>query len=372
MQPTSTENNVNTNPPKRSKRKWLIAAAAIALIILIIVFSGSSKETPKEEEKIVAALTVSSAAATHAQWAKTLIASGAVAAWQEAIIGSEISGQRLIEVAVNVGDEVKKGQVLARFNPDTIKAEQAELYAQWQQAEADSKRAVSLKDSGAMSAQQIETYKSSAAVAKARYEAKALQLKYATVIAPDDGVISARNATLGGIANAGSELFRMIIQGRLEWRGELTAEQLVNVKEGQVVVLKLPDGSASEATIRQISPILSAQRMATVYADIKTGSHAYAGMYANGSIELKKSQAIIVPAASVVIRDGHSYVFKLADKNAETKVILQEVKTGRDQDNFTEIVSGLNEGDFVAVKGAGFLNNDDTVRVSNEISNEAK
>jgi len=345
----------------------------ISVVVVVAAFfalRGHKNGVEKDVPIAAAALTVQTATATTAQWPQTLQASGTIAAWQEAIIGSEISGQRLVAVNVNVGDTVKKGQVLARYNNATLHAEQAELEATWRQAESDRKRAVALKGSGALSKQQIENYANQAAIAKARLDAKNLQLRYATVVAPDGGTISARNATLGAIGTAGNELFRLILGDRIEWRGELSAAQLAQVKTGESVTLALPDGDVAQAKIRQLSPALDSQsRLAIAYADIAPGSHAHAGIYASGTIAMAVRPALVVPAVSVVIRDGRSYVFTLGDNNANThstdtnKVVQQAVTTGRHQGDAVEIVEGLSEGAKVVTQGAGFLNDGDKVRL---------
>jgi len=154
----------------------------------------------------------------------------------------------------------------------------------------------------------------------------------------------------------------MIRQDRLEWRGELTAAQLARIRTGQRVTLELPDGATAMAKVRQLAPSLEGQtRLGIVYADIAPGSAARAGMYANGSVVLAQSPAVTVPAASVVIRDGRSYVLKMAGAD---KVALQAVTTGRRHGESVEIVSGLGAGDKVVAQGAGFLNDGDVVRVA--------
>lgn len=368
----------------------LVHLAALAVPILAAL-SGCGAKAEKAPPQSAPALTVQLATATTTDWAETLEVSGPIVAWQEAIIGSEISGQRLTELRVNVGDRVKKGEVLARYNTDTLQAEQAEQQAMWQQAESDRQRAVALQDKGALSRQQIENYINQARVAKARLDAKNLQLRYATVVAPEDGVISSRSATLGAIGTLGGELFRLIVNSRLEWRGELSAEQLPQVRTGQPVVLTLPDGSTVQATIRQLSPSLNAQsRMAIAYADIVPNSRAHAGMYASGTIAMQTRTALVVPAVSVVIRDGRTYVFAVdttvapgnaaapkSDKpeksdtskgghDAVHKVAQQPVSTGLHQGSNVEIASGLKAGTRVVMQGAGFLNDGDSVRVVSE------
>lgn len=354
----------------------VVRGAVVALTAVFAMLAGCGAKTEKAAPVAAPALSVEVATAAIANWPDTLQVSGAIAAWQEAIIGSEISGQRLLEVCVNVGDRVKKGQVLARFNTDTLMAEQAELTALWRQAEADRQRALALQDKGALSRQQIESYVNQAAVAKARLDAKDLQVRYATVVAPADGVISARNATLGSISTLGGELFRLIVHSRLEWRGELSAEQLSMVKVGQQVTLTLPDGSTASAKIRQLSPSLNSQsRMATAYADIQPGSRAQAGMYVSGTIEMQSQPALVVPAVSVIIRDGRTYVFSVGsaatgsgaptagDRPDVIKVSQQLVTTGRQRGAEIEISSGLTTGARVVTQGAGFLNEGDAVRV---------
>jgi hypothetical protein len=123
--------------------------------------------------------------------------------------------------------------------------------------------------------------------------------------------------------------------------------------------------------------------MAIAYADILPGSRAHAGMYASGTIAMQMRPALVVPAVSVVIRDGRTYVFTVNTKVTSTgaeaakgtskgnpgqgeavyKVAQQLVTTGRHQGSDVEITAGLNDGAHVVMQGAGFLNEGDTVRV---------
>ncbi|XAH23766.1 efflux RND transporter periplasmic adaptor subunit [Xylophilus sp. GW821-FHT01B05] len=307
-------------------------------------------------------MTVTVTATTEARWPTTLEASGSIAPWQDAVIGSQVSGLRLTDIRVNVGDHVKRGQVLAVFDVDLLRADEARLQALSQQAEANGKRALQLKGSGGISEQEVLQYTTQADVAKAQLQSTRLQLRYAEVTAMDDGVISARTATVGAVYGTGQELFRMIRQSRLEWRGEMTAVQLAQVQPGQRVELALPDGSSAIAKVRQIAPSLDGQtRLGIAYADIGPGSAARAGMYVRGQVALPDSRAVFVPAASVVIRDGRSYVPKLLDGD---RIGLQAVTVGRRQKDRLEIVSGLRVGEKVAVQGAGFLNDGDLVHVA--------
>lgn len=363
------------------RKQWVPLLGMTVVIVAALVGFGSTLANTSRSEpppKVNAALTVTAAAAQRASWSATLDAQGSIAPWQEASIGAQVGGLRLAGVFANVGDVVKRGQLLARFDAQMLRADEAQLKASLVQAEASAAqaeanrhRALLLKGSGGISEQEILQYVTQAdtanaqvGVARAQLDAKQLQLHYADILAPDDGEISARTATLGAVANSGEELFRLIRRGHLEWRGELTAMQLSRIQKGQRIALSLPDGSTAIARVRQTAPTLdTASRLGLVYADIEPGSTARAGMYAGGRIVLTQSNALVVAAASVVIRDGRSYVFKLQDGASGSRVVQQAVTVGRRQGNDVEILQGLAEGDRVAVQGAGFLDDGDVVRV---------
>jgi multidrug efflux pump subunit AcrA (membrane-fusion protein) len=104
-------------------------------------------------------------------------------------------------------------------------------------------------------------------------------------------------------------------------------------------------------------------RLATVYADVHQGSNARAGMYAEGRIELERNTAWVVPAQSVIIRDGRSQVAALVDAGEVSTIALQRVTIGRRLGEEVEILAGLEAGQPVVVQGAGFLNSGDIVRI---------
>ncbi|MDT4289292.1 efflux RND transporter periplasmic adaptor subunit [Methylomonas sp. MO1] len=355
---------------------FTVLACCAMLIVWLLRPESPDASTPV---KAVPALTVTRAMPQWRQWPTTIEASGAIAAWQEAVIGAQQTGLRLIEVNVNVGDQVKRGQLLARFDADMLRADLAQLQANLAQARAtaaqaeiNKQRVLKLKNAATLSQQELLRYETEAEtsriqvdVIKAQLAAKQLQLSYAEVRAPDDGAISARMATLGAVAGSGQELFRLIRQNRLEWRGELTAGQIAQIQTGQAIQLSLPDGSVAQAKVRQLAPALDEQsRLGVMYADIVPGSQARAGMYANGRIELSQRPALVVPAAGVVIRDGRSYVLKLHSDADTSPVSLQAVATGRRYGVEIEIVQGLSETDRVVVEGAGFLNDGDLVHIA--------
>jgi RND family efflux transporter MFP subunit len=312
------------------------------------------------------------------QWPQIVPANGNIVAWQEAVIGPEISGHRLTDVLVNVGDVVKKGQVLARISSDTANAELAqtkaaavEAEAQLAEAKANADRARQIQATGALSAQQINQYLTQEQTAlarlnaaRAKVQADELRLSHTRVVAPDDGVISARTATVGSLANQGQELFRLIRGGRLEWRAEVTAVDLTRVKSGTAATLTTPSGQAVQGKVRMVAPTVDPQtRTAIVYVDLPTSAQsagARAGMFARGSFELGKTDALTLPQTAVLQREGFSYAFRV---DPDSRVSQVKVEVGRRLGDRVEIVSGLAPDMRVVNSGVGFLADGDLVRV---------
>ncbi|MBM3617115.1 MAG: efflux RND transporter periplasmic adaptor subunit [Alphaproteobacteria bacterium] len=356
-----------------------IIPVILLVIVLAVVIAIASRDKPDENAEPAAALTVSLVKAQGIDWPETIEASGAIEPWQEAIIGAEVGGLRLSDVLVDVGEKVKKGQVLARFDEATTRANIAQQRASVAQAqaalaeaEANAKRAETLRDTGALSEQEILNFTTQATTARAQLEAARaqldvsdLQLTYTRVVAPDDGVISARTATVGSVAAVGTELFRMVRQSRLEWRAELTGTQLTRVQPGYEAKFTLPDGTEGKGKVRQLAPVLNDRtRTAIAYVDIdKDAKSARAGMFVTGRIETGSTKGVAVPQGAVVRRDGYEYIFKVT---AEGKVEQHKVATGRREGDLLEIREGLATGDAIVGKGAGFLNDGDKVDVVEE------
>ncbi len=374
-------------------RHTLIAVTAVALLGIALVTFGVRAADDKKPAAAAPkpALTVTVTQPQSASLPLRISANGNIAPWQEASIGTEANGLRLAEVRVNVGDVVKRGQVLATFAPDTMQAEVAQIRASVAEAEAtlaeaaaNAQRARELQTTGALSAQQINQYLTAERTAQARVEAQRaaagmqqLRLKQTQVLAPDSGVISARSATVGAVLPAGQELFRMIRQGKLEWRAEVAAADLARLQPGMAVSLSVnaaaANGSAGSAPIagrvRMVAPTVDAQtRNGLVYVDMPAPGEARAGMFARGDFDIGSGQGMTLPQSAVQLRDGFSYVLRVG---ADSKVSEAKVTVGRRVGDRIEITGGLDAAARVVASGGGFLGDGDTVRVVEAISAKA-
>jgi RND family efflux transporter MFP subunit len=374
--------SASSSPATGQNRKWLALAAVLALALIAALVWWLRPSGGEATDASAAAaiepkpvMTVTVAEPQRETLAIALQANGNVSAWQEASVGAEVNGLRLAAVNVNVGDAVKKGQVLATFTTDTARADSLQSKASVVQAEAgylnakaDADRARSIQDSGALSASQIAQYVTQEKVAKAQWEAsKALlsateiRLGNTTVKAPDDGLISARGATVGAVVGAGQELFRLIRQSRMEWRAEVTASEVGRIRVGQKARVTLATGIELNGKVRAIAPSANEQtRNILVYVDLPRHNDLKAGTFARGVFAIGQSEALTAPTPAIVVRDGNNFVFVV---DAESKAAARQVQTGRRVGDRVEIVEGLQVGERVAVQGAGFLNDGDLVKV---------
>jgi RND family efflux transporter MFP subunit len=244
----------------------------------------------------------------------------------------------------------------------------AEAEAALAEAAANAQRARDLQPQGVLSVQQTNQILTAERTAQARVEAARaslqvlqLRLKQAQVLAPDDGVISARSATVGAVVGSGQELFRLIRQGRLEWRAEVAATELALLRPGQAVRVTPAGGGTVEGRVRMLAPTVDpATRNALVYVDLPQPGAARPGMFARGEFELERANVLTLPQTAVLLREGHSYVFRL---EAGNQVVQTKVGLGRRVGDRVEITSGVAPDARVVAQGAGFLADGDLVRV---------
>ena len=161
----------------------------------------------------------------------------------------------------------------------------------------------------------------------------------------------------------------MVRQGRLEWRAEVTAEELGRIKVGTKVFVYPASLSKNQGyvmgSVRVIAPTVDPQsRTAIVYVDLPDMSQdnatLRAGMFAHGKFDLGETTGLTLAQEAVVVRDGFSYVFKVG---ADNRVVQLKVKLGLRFDKRVEIIEGVALDDVIAESGAGFLTNGDLVAI---------
>lgn len=372
----------------------LIAAGVLAVGGLGLVASQSrAADAVKPGATAKPALTVAVAQAKTGSIPIKLSANGNVMAWQEASLGAEANGLRVAELHATIGDRVKRGQLLASFAAESVQADVAlaratvaEASANALDASANADRARAVQGTGALSAQQINQYLTAEMAAKARVDsakaqldAQQLRLKHTRLESPDDGVISARSATVGTVVGAGTEMFKLIRQGRLEWRGEVTSAEIGRIAAGTAVVVTAPGGAQMQGRVRMVAPTVdTATRNGLVYVDLSgpvtgtvraaasVGASFKPGMFARGEFALGNSGGLTVVNTAIVVRDGFSYVYRIGTDHRVTQV---KVQTGRTLGDQVELLGGVSPADKLVASGASFLSEGDLVKVVDSKAN---
>ncbi|WP_245313588.1 efflux RND transporter periplasmic adaptor subunit [Rhizobium sp. R635] len=328
------------------------------------------------EPAAATALTVSLTAPAQREWSETVPASGWLKPWQEAVIASETSGLRITDVLVDVGSVVTKGQTLVRLSQESVLADLrkqeaavATAKASLSKAKANADRARQLQPSGALSDEKIVEYLADEQTAtasltseEAALDSEKIKLAQTTITAVDDGLITSRSADLGAVVSAGTELFRMVRQQRIEWQAEVSARYLPRISQGLSVQVNGPEGHAIEGKVRLVGPSVSTDTSrAIVYVTLPDDTRPRTGLYVTGNIELQTSPALTVPETAIVFRDGISYVFTASEDQRVQRV---RVETGRRNDGEVEIVSGIDRTSKVVTSGGAFLSDNDLVKIA--------
>jgi RND family efflux transporter MFP subunit len=356
------------------------AAAAIAFVIggatALLTSEGRAETETAQAQPAGLAVTTTEVAARKLPL--RIPASGTIAAVDEIVLGSEVAGLAVAELLVDEGDTVAKGQVLARLNRSILDAQIAQASAQILsarasavEAEANLGRAVELGVKGFVSKQSIDQRRSAATSARAMvavYEAQRDELEarlaQTVIAAPADGVIASRGVSQGQVVGNGTELFRIIRDGKLEWKAELPDHQLSFLSEGQKATVVAGAGSV-EGSIRLISETIDARsRNGVVHVALPADARLRSGMFARGEMMGGEVDVLTLPEAAVVTRDGESYVFTVA---AQGRVQLTKIETGVRTARLVEIRKGLPKGARVVLDGAGLLSEGDQVRVTGHV-----
>lgn len=196
---------------------------------------------------------------------------------------------------------------------------------------------------------------------QARVKGTRFRLEQTQIIAPDDGIITDRQATLGKVVSPGDILFRLHRQNRLEWRAQLSSNELSFIRTGQSVEITLPGSSVISGTVRKIAPTIDPHnRNGLVYVDLKSTEFTRTGTFATGQILLEKIQVLAIPQTAISFREGFAWVF-LVDK--EGRVRQHQVTTAEQRNGWVVITDGISQHDHIVAGGVTFLSEGDRVRV---------
>ena len=346
--------------PRFPMRPFL--ACLFAGFSLSAALAVAAEPAPETKEGARAVLAVRTIAPQRQQWVRHVRATGNIAPWQEVIVSAQVAGLRILELRAQVGDQVKKGQVLAVLDREQVEQELLQAQAAAEETLARARRARELADSGAISRQQIDAALAAEKTHDAQLALAKMRFRRAEVVAPYDGVITARQAMPGMVPDVGTPLFHMLRDNRLEWQAKVASHELPRLRKGMEAQLSNAAGESVSGKIRQIAPTVDARtREAIVYVDLPADAGVRAGEFVEGELVTATEPVLTVAQEAIIVRDGFSWVFTL---EADSRVRQRKVQTGQMRGNEVEILSGLDEKQRVVTTGVGFLHDGDAVRIS--------
>lgn len=349
---------------------------AMALSAFLLASCGGHGDEKKDEKAAGGSRqTVSAATVVQTNLNRTVTASGTVSAWEDVPVAAETGGLTAVAVYVDEGAYVRQGQPLVQMNDVLLRAQLQQQQAQVQLAQANVARddaaldrAQQLKERGFLSQASLDTAlanqrasNANLAAARATLAQTQTQLSQATIRAPVGGMITSRSVTKGQIISAGTELFRMVRNGRLELDAQVPETELGLIRAGQSATVTSSEAGQTTGSVRIVTPEVNATtRLGLARISLAPGAQLRPGMFARADIAVGDQPATTVPTGSVLYRENKPGVFVL---NGDSSVHFQPVTILSRTDAQTA-VSGVNVGVRVVVDGAGFLNEGDRVNVA--------
>lgn len=295
---------------------------------------------------------------------QTFVAEAAVEAVKQAVVSAQVPG-RVVDVAFDVGDAVKKGQVLVRIDDSEVRHVVAGSEAQVAQAQANLQNArLAFERSKQLLAQK---FVSQAAVDKsqAEYKAAEAQLKaalagvgqssaareFATIVAPYDGIVAARHVELGEMAGPGKPLMTVYSPKGLRVVASIPQHKLSQVRLAPRAQVEFPELRqwivGTRITILPVADVLTHTTRARV--DLPPDLQGvYPGMFARAHFAIGRVKKLLIPAAAVVRRSEVTAVYVV---DAKSQVHFRQVRLGEPVgQNEVEILSGLVQGEQVSVE----------------------
>jgi HlyD family secretion protein len=364
------------------RRKWLLGATGVALLLALGAAYWMSRASapkavvPLAERTSVPLVSVVTPGVRPV--ASQVNFTGTIQARHELPIGDSGDTGRIVAVYVQVGDRVRRGQLLARIDDSVLAPQVAQLTAALEQARAQAalstaeyKRGVAVGPAGGLSAQDIEKLQAASVMDQANIKVVAAQLAVmraklalTRIVAPTDGVILTRNAEVGQIAvSGGPALFQMEDAGQVEMIGQVAEQDMANLKVGQpaaVYLIGSPQPFAGRIWLLGAT-IDPQSRLGEIRIALAPNSALRPGAFARASVTLARADRPVLPQTAVMADSTGSYVFVIG---RDGEVLRRPVEVGSVVPSGVVIAQGLSGRERVVTMDGGFLHSGERVTVA--------
>ena len=327
-----------------------------SLCLFVVACSrGGAAEKPKADA-VAPGVPVKVTPAAGRKLARTVEFSGSLASPEDSTIAAEVEG-KIVGLKFDLGDKVRRGDVLARINPDEYKFRMDQAEAQKQQTEANLKRVEQLAKNEMVPAAQLDDAKSQAAQSRALADLAKKKFGDTEVRAPFDGAVAKRSIMPGEYVKPGQALFQVVSLDPLKMTGEVPERFLPDIHQGDAVeahVDAFPDKNF-EGKVSRVAPSVNPQsRSFTIEALITNKDRLLRpGMFAKLHLHFAgEEDAIVVPENAVSAFAGVSRVFVIAGNVAHEKKVEIDQHLS---DGMVAIKGEVKAGDQVATAGLARL-----------------
>jgi HlyD family secretion protein len=289
---------------------------------------------------------------------------GSVVPRENVMVMSELSGLRVRAVYVEAGDRVRKGQPIALLDSESLSIDSQSLQTEFERTRDEYDRIKEMLALGIVSKEFGRQRQAAFEVARARLNSAQLNVRRAQIVAPTDGLIYERIATVGGLTGATEPLFRIAKDGKVEMEASVPEALVRRLKPGMPVTLTLAGESEPvSGTVRLISPLVDAARRTTgVRIRFDRERSAPVGVFCEASITVASVTGSVVPATALQQDAQGLYVWQVSAANTVArKPVTVSMRTGG-----SVAVKEALEGPRIVAKAGAFLKEGDLVALVKE------
>lgn len=332
----------------------------IAAVAMTACASNDTKTTSANSESVETAVLVKSANAELQTINVTETYTSEIKPYKENDITPAVAGLHISQIKVDVGDHVRKGQVLVVMDQTTLKQQELNLAT----TEDSYNRMKPVHEAGGVSDQQIIQLENQLNLQR---EVVENLRKNSTILSPITGIVTARNFESGDLF-AQMPILHIMQINMLKVMANISEQYYTNVKVGQEVDIEVDifPGETFKGKVSRINPALdAATRTFGVEITIPNAKERLRpGMYARATFSMGERESVMIPDQALQKQAGSSerFVYVIKDGKAEYRF----VKDGRRVGDKIEILEGLTAGEQVATTSFTRLMSGQKVEIKNE------
>lgn len=338
----------------------LFPAAILLLTLLGGPVPALKASEPTNQMRRPEPVAVSVAKASESAIPALIELAGTVQAVDRAAIAAKVTGV-ITKVPVALGSQVKAGDLLISISAEEIAAKLSQAETQLAQAKRNLEREQNLLAKNAATADTVKSMADAYAIAQAGYREAKTMLGYATITAPFDGVITRKLVSSGDLAVPGTVLLQIENPRKLKVTAAVPESLILSLHTGDTLTINIPAASASvQGLVSEIAPAADpGSRTAPITIELPSDPKLRSGQFARVFLPGKEGKTLLVPSSAIVPQGQLDRVFVVDNDRAH----LRLVRTGRQLDGTTEILSGLDQGETVVTTNNQLLVNGQTLRV---------